>query len=66
MEQENYRRRLVQTALLLTQGTPLAAGAYEQQLLEQFVMGQLSIEEVVALLEAAPPEPAGWPQPLTA
>jgi hypothetical protein len=58
MKQEEYRRRLVQATLQFTQGTTLAAGAYECQLLEQFVTGQLTIEEVVALLEA----PAGrWP-----
>lgn len=57
MEPEEYRRRLVHTALQLTQGTPLAAGPYECQLLEQFVVGQLTIEEVVVLLET----PAGLP-----
>jgi hypothetical protein len=57
MEPENYRRRVVHTALQLTQDTPLAAGPYECQLLEQFVIGQLTIEEVMVLLEA----PAGLP-----
>jgi hypothetical protein len=66
MEQESYRRRLVKMAVLLTQGTPLAAGAYEQHLLEQFVVGQLSIEEVVALLDAARPEPPSQTIPLAA
>ena len=64
MQQEDFRRRLVQTALRLTEDTPLAAGAYERQLLEQFVLGQLTIEEVVALVEAATPEPSSPPQPL--
>ena len=57
MQQESFRRRLVQTALRLTEDTPMAAGAYERQLLEQFVLGQLSIEEVVALVESATAAP---------
>jgi len=66
MQQENYRRQLVQTALRLTEGTAMAASPYERQLLEQFVLGQLTIEEVVALVEAAPPVPTGPPQLLAA
>ena len=66
MQQENYRRQLVQTALRLTDETAMAAGPYERQLLEQFVLGQLTIEEVVALVEAAAPVPAGPPQLLAA
>ena len=66
MQQETYRRQLVQTALRLTEGTALAAGPYEQQLLEQFVLGQLTIEEVVALVEATAPEPDHQPQRLAA
>lgn len=55
MQAEEYRRRLVQAALRLTEGTPMAAGPYERQLLERYVAGQLSIEEVVTLVEAALP-----------
>ena len=66
MQQENYRRRLVQAALRLTEGTAMAASPYEQQLLEQFVLGQLTIEEVVALVEASGPAPACPPQQLAA
>jgi len=66
MQQENYRRQLVQTALRLTDDTAMAASAYERQLLEQFVLGQLTIEEVVVLVEAAAPAPAGPPQLLAA
>jgi hypothetical protein len=66
MQQENYRRQLVQTALRLTEGTAMAASPYERQLLEQFVLGQLTIEEVVALVEAASPVPAAPPQLLAA
>jgi hypothetical protein len=62
MQEENYRRQLVQTALRLTEGTAMTASPYERQLLEQFVLGQLTIEEVVALVEAAS-EPASMPQP---
>ncbi|HET9505013.1 MAG TPA: hypothetical protein VFO93_15835 [Hymenobacter sp.] len=58
--QEMFRRRVVQAALRLTEGTPMAASTYEQQLLEQFVCGQLTIEEVIRLVDAAPPAP-GWP-----
>jgi hypothetical protein len=66
MQEENHRRQLVQTALRLTEGTTMAAGPYERQLLEQFVLGQLTIEEVVALVEATAPEPAARPQRLVA
>jgi hypothetical protein len=51
MQEENYRRQLVQTALRLTEGTAMTASPYERQLLEQFV-----------LVEAAS-EPASMPQP---
>ena len=64
MQDSAYRRRLVAAALALTQGTTLAAGPYEQQLLTQFVQGQLTIEEVLALLEAPPAEPESCHQPM--
>jgi len=52
---EQARRRFVDNALKFTDGTPLAAGPYERQLLDQFVRGELTIEQVLAYLEEADP-----------
>ena len=46
------RRCVLAAALTLTLHTPLAPQAYELRLLHQFVAGDLTIERVVALLEA--------------
>lgn len=50
---EAGRQRAVDFALVLTQGTPLAPGPYEQDLLAQFVRGELLIDDVSALLEGS-------------
>jgi|GEM_PF-6924072 hypothetical protein len=52
---EQARRRFVDNALKFTDGTPLAAGPYERRLLDQFVRGELTIEQVLAYLEEADP-----------
>jgi hypothetical protein len=48
---EQERKRLVTMALGLTAGTPLVPKAYERMLLDEFVRGNLSIEQVVTRLE---------------
>jgi hypothetical protein len=50
---EQGRRRAVRFALTITRDTPLAPRLHEQRLLDQFVRGELSIDEVLANLEAA-------------
>ena len=49
---EKSRRRLVAAALNLTQGTPLAPNQYEQMLLDQFIRGTLTLDQVLTLLES--------------
>jgi hypothetical protein len=49
---EQGRRRAVTVALTLTENTHLAPKHYERMLLEQFVRGELTIDQVVAKLEA--------------
>ena len=49
---EQDRRRIVTAALDFTQPTALAATPYERQLLDQFVRGFLTIDEVLMHLEA--------------
>jgi hypothetical protein len=46
------RQRALTAALNITRGTVLAPMEYEQQLLNQFVSGELTIDDVLALLEA--------------
>lgn len=46
------RQQAVAFALRFTQGTPLAPGPREQQLLGYFVRGELTLDEVTAILEA--------------
>jgi len=48
---EQGRRRAVLLALSLSENTPLAPHPYEQLLLEQFVRGELSLEQVIRDLE---------------
>ncbi|MVN77040.1 hypothetical protein GO988_11955 [Hymenobacter sp. HMF4947] len=48
---EQARQRMVTAALEFTQPTALAATAYERWLLDQFVRGALTIDEVLAHLE---------------
>ncbi len=49
---EQSRQRLVKAVIAFTEGTALFPQAYEQQLLDQFVRGRLTIDEVVYYLEA--------------
>ncbi len=43
---KHTRQKLVAFARLLVQGTPLEPMAYEQQLLQQFIDGEVSIDEM--------------------
>jgi hypothetical protein len=49
--QEAARRRAVAAAVALTANTPLAPKRYERQLLARYQTGELTIDEVLALLE---------------
>ncbi len=49
---EAGRRRLVDGAVNLTLHTRLAPPPYERMLLDQFVRGTLTIDQVLALLDA--------------
>jgi hypothetical protein len=51
MKTQEARAKLVTAALTLTNNTVIAPCSYELMLLEQYVQGVVSIEEVVALLE---------------
>ncbi|WP_426058453.1 hypothetical protein [Hymenobacter sp. B1770] len=48
---EHGRRRAVRFALALTHNTHLAPQRFEEELLDQFVRGELSIEQVLTHLE---------------
>ena len=48
---EAQRRRAVAAAVALTADTPLAPKRYERQLLARYQTGELTIDEVLALLE---------------
>ena len=49
---EDDRQRLVNFALGLTENTSQAPTPYERQLLDSFVRGHLTIDHVLACLEA--------------
>ncbi|HEX8328797.1 MAG TPA: hypothetical protein VF629_14750 [Hymenobacter sp.] len=49
---EQGRQRVLKAALRITENTPIAPNDYERMLLDQFVVGQLTIDQVVAQLEA--------------
>lgn len=51
LSQRDGREQAVAWALAITQNTSLAPNPYEQELLKQFVQGQLSIDEVITCLE---------------
>lgn len=51
LDTEQARQRMVTAALEFTQHTAVAATAYERLLLEQFVRGVLTIDEVLLRLE---------------
>lgn len=48
---EQARRRAVLLALSLSENTPLAPQPYEQMLLERFICGELSLDQVIVQLE---------------
>jgi hypothetical protein len=48
---EQARRRAVKLVLRLTENTALAPQYYERMLLDQFIIGELTIDEVIARLE---------------
>ena len=48
---ETVRRRAVLMALSLSENTPLAPQIYERLLLEQFIQGELTLDEVITQLE---------------
>ena len=54
---ESVRQRFVAGLLTLTHGTRLAPTPEEQALLAQFVRGEMTLEQVLAQLEAVAKEP---------
>ncbi|RZK32442.1 MAG: hypothetical protein EOO63_01365 [Hymenobacter sp.] len=51
-EESHIRRKRVSWALGIVQDTPLAPCAYELGLLDKYVREQLSLDDVIILLEA--------------
>ena len=51
LDTEHGRQRLVTAALRIAEGTRLMPKQYERMLLDQFVRGNLTLDEVVARLE---------------
>ncbi|RZJ92669.1 MAG: hypothetical protein EOO60_06950 [Hymenobacter sp.] len=51
-ESEAQRRRAIAWAIALTADTPLAPQQYEQELLEAYAQGQLTLDQVLAKLES--------------
>lgn len=51
--EEVVRRRAVAAAIALTVNTPLAPKRYERQLLDRYQVGELSIDQVLDLLETS-------------
>ena len=47
------RRRMVEVILKITKGTRIEPKPYEQMLLDQFVRGELTVDHVLILLNAA-------------
>jgi hypothetical protein len=50
---EQSRQRLVAAVISFTQGTPFLVEPHQQQVLDRFARGRLTIDEVVYYLEAA-------------
>ncbi|GAA4054894.1 hypothetical protein GCM10022409_47530 [Hymenobacter glaciei] len=48
---EQGRRRALRAALRLAEATPLAPNAYEQELLAQFVRGDLTLDQLEYRME---------------
>ncbi|MGY2134687.1 hypothetical protein ACW9KT_20830 [Hymenobacter sp. HD11105] len=51
LNRRDGRERAVAWALTITRNTPLAPRDHEQQLLEKFVLGEMSLDEVISSLE---------------
>ena len=51
LNRRDGRERAVAWALTITQNTHLAPKHHEQQLLEKFVLGELSLDEVISSLD---------------
>lgn len=51
MKSEQERRDMVAAALSWTKTTTLTPSLYEQQLLQQYIKGALTIDRVIELLE---------------
>ena len=60
---ERDRQRLVAAALNFIQDTPLVPTPYELRLLDKFARGVLTIDQVLACLEAPKPECQEPPHP---
>jgi hypothetical protein len=56
LNRRDARERAVAWALNITQNTPLAPKYHEQQLLDKFVLGELSLDELISSLEKQNPE----------
>lgn len=52
LESEAHRRRAIAWAIALTADTPLAPQQYEQELLEAYAQGQLTLDQVLAKLDS--------------
>ncbi|GAB3635136.1 hypothetical protein GCM10027422_07260 [Hymenobacter arcticus] len=52
-ESEEQRRRAVTAAVALTANTPQAPQRYERQLLDRYQRGEITIEQVISLLNAS-------------
>ncbi len=63
MENQQTRSRAVTWALEITENTSLAPSPYERHLLDEYVRGTLSIDEVIELLED-PSQSQGTQHPL--
>ena len=59
MEDEQSRRRVIAAAVEWTQSAGLALTVYEQWLLEEYAGGRMSIDRVIAALEALPKAGSG-------
>lgn len=51
IDEQEFRRFVVRCCMQLTEDTALQVEAKERELLELFASGQLSIEQVLSLLE---------------
>jgi hypothetical protein len=54
LETTDFRRRAVALAVALAADTPIAPSRYELHLLERYQNGELTIDQVIALCDAAP------------